>query len=116
MIDLKQIIMEFLDQRFEEVKAFTRRNWIFYDKQGNKIVNHGEHVFDILGKLKVTFHVHKNRQNGQKITLVADTAHVDINAVHAAYRISLRSIRLDQSDEQSMGVLINKHNQKSTLL
>jgi len=97
------------------VKASIRPDWIFYDRQGRKIVNHGEHVYPSLGKLKVRFRIQKNRQNGQTITIVVDTAHTDIDAVHAAYRIFLRSIRLEQSDEEPMGVFINKHNQKKYL-
>jgi hypothetical protein len=59
-------------------------------------------------KLKVTFHIQKNRQNGQSIKLVADDAHPDICPVRAAYQIFLQSKRLGQSDSEPMGVFVNK--------
>ena len=97
------------------VKAFIPKDLIFYDKQGSAITSHGEHVYPSLGKVKVRFRIQKNRQNGQTITIVTDTAHTDIDAVHAAYRIFLRARRLGQSDEEPMGVFVNKQNQKKYL-
>jgi hypothetical protein len=39
-------------------------------------------------KLKVTFRIQKNRENGQSITLVADDMNHHICPVHTAHRIS----------------------------
>jgi hypothetical protein len=66
-------------------------------------------------KLKMTFRIQKNRQNGQSITLVFDVAHPDICPVRAAYRIYLRAKRLGQSDSEPMGVFVNKFGIKKYL-
>ncbi len=58
-------------------------------------------------KLKVTFRIHKNCENGQSITLAADDKNHHICPVHAAYQIYLRAKRLGQSDDQPMGVFVN---------
>ena len=58
-------------------------------------------------KMKLTFRIQKNRQNGQSITFVADDKHPNICPVRAAYRIFLRAKRLAQSDNQPMGVFTN---------
>jgi hypothetical protein len=58
-------------------------------------------------KLKVTFRIQKNRENGQSIILAADDKNHHICLVRAAYRIYLRAKRLGQSDDQPMGVFIN---------
>ncbi len=66
------------------------------------------HLF--LTKLRVTYRIQKNRQNGQSITLVADNIHLDICSVRAAYRIFLQAKRLGQLDSQPMAVFVNKSN------
>jgi hypothetical protein len=52
---------------------------------------------DLRTKMKMTFRIQKNRQNGQSITFVADDKHPNICPVRAAYRIFLRAKRLGQS-------------------
>ena len=58
-------------------------------------------------KMKLTFRIQKNRQNGQSISFVADNKHSDICPVHAAYRIFLQAKRLGQSNDQPMGIFTN---------
>jgi hypothetical protein len=99
-------------------KAFIRLDWIFYDHDGKKITDdhdgkkitdHGIHNLNRVAKVKVIFRIQKNRQNGQKITVTYEVDAVDICPVRAAYKIYLRSIRLDQSDDEPMAVFKNKH-------
>jgi len=92
------------------VKAFIPTDWKFYDSNGALIRIHtlkGD-LRELPKKVKATFQIEKNRQNGQSITLVANDAHPDICPVQAAYRIFLRSKRLGQSDSEPMGVFVNK--------
>ena len=92
------------------IKAFIPTDWKFYDSSGAIIRIHtlkGD-LQEFPKKVKVTFRIQKNRQNGQSITLVADDDHPDICPVQAAYRIFLRSKRLGQSDSEPMGVFVNK--------
>jgi hypothetical protein len=63
----------------------------------------------------MTFHIQKNRQNGQSITLVANSAHPKICPVQAAYRIFIQAKRLNQSDSEPMGVFFNKFDIKKYL-
>jgi hypothetical protein len=63
---------------------------------------------EIPRKLKITFWIQKNRQNGQSITLVANNEHPDICPVRAAYRIYLHAKRLGQSESEPMAVFVNK--------
>ncbi len=60
-------------------------------------------------RIKVTYQIQKNRQNGQCIMLVANDNHPDICPVWAAYRIFLRAKRLGQSNSQPMAVFVNKN-------
>jgi hypothetical protein len=70
---------------------------------------------EVTKKLKMTFRIQKNRQNGQSITLVADEAHQDICPVWAAHRIFLRAKKLGQLDLEPMGVFVNKFGIKKYL-
>jgi hypothetical protein len=66
-------------------------------------------------KLKMTFRIQKNRQNGQSITLVADDAHQDICPVWAAHRIFLRAKKPCQLNSEPMGMFVNKFGIKKYL-
>jgi hypothetical protein len=94
------------------IKAFIPTDWKFFDKDGVTINVHplSEDTHTFPSKLRVTYRIQKNRQNGQSITLVADNIHPDICPVRAAYRIFLRAKRLGQSDSQPMAVFVNKSN------
>ncbi len=71
------------------VKAFILTDWKFYNSKGGLNCNHTlkSDLQEFPVKLKMIFHIQKNRQNGQSITLVADSAHPKIFPVQAAYRI-----------------------------
>ena len=58
-------------------------------------------------KLKVTFRIQKNSENGQSITLAANDKNHHICPVRAAHQIYLRAKRRGQSDDQPMGVFVN---------
>ncbi len=92
------------------IKAFIPTDWKFYDSSGALICIHSlnSNPQEFPKKLKVTFWIQKNRQNGQSITLVANGAHPDICPAQATYWIFLRSKRLGQSDSEPMSVLVNK--------
>ncbi len=82
------------------VKAFVSSDWKIYNSRGRLIID----LMEIPKKLKMTFWIQKNRQNGQSITLLADDAHHDI----AAHCIFLRAKTLGQSDSKPMGVFVNE--------
>jgi hypothetical protein len=93
------------------VKAFVPSDWKFYNSKGRLIID----PMEVPKKLKMTFRIQKNRQNGQSITLVTNNAHQDICPVRAAHRIYLRAKKLNQSDSEPMGVFVNKFGIKKYL-
>jgi hypothetical protein len=67
-------------------------------------------------KMKVTYRIQNNRQNGQSITLVSDDDHPDICLVCAAYRIFLQAKCLGQFNSQPMAIFVNKHSDTKYLM
>jgi hypothetical protein len=60
-------------------KAFLPTDWIFYDKNNRIIRKHPPGgVITLLKKMKVTFRIQKNRQNGQPITIGLDNDHPNL--------------------------------------
>ncbi len=98
------------------IKAFLPTDWIFYDENGRVIRDHpsGE-ARPSPKKMKITFQIQKNRQNGQPITLISDDSHPNICPVRAAYKIFLQSKRLGQTDKQPMAVFVNKNDKTKYL-
>ncbi len=73
------------------MKAFLPTDWKFYN-HNNVTINinpSNSEIQEFPMKLRVTFSIQKNRQNGQKLTIVADEDYLDICLVQAAYRIFL---------------------------
>jgi hypothetical protein len=93
------------------VKAFVSSDWKFYNSKGRLITD----PMEIPKKLKMTFQIQKNRQNGQSITLVANNDHHDICPVRATHHIFLRAKRLGQLDSELMGMFVNKYGIKRYL-
>jgi len=97
------------------VMAFIRKDWIFYNNQGRIVQAHSEAMLVNLSKVRITFRIQKNRQNGQTITVVAEKKTPAICPVRNAYMIYLRSIRLGQPDDLPMGVFANAQGVKRYL-
>ena len=90
------------------IKAFIPSDWRFYYEKGRLITIHSlEEARVMPKKLKVTFRIQNNRENGQSITLAAGDKNHHICPVRAAYRIYLRAKHLGQSDDQPMGVFVS---------
>ncbi len=100
------------------IKAFLPTDWIFYDENRRIIRDHpsGKEARPSPKKMKITFWIQKNRQNGQSIKLISDDNHLDICPVQAAYKIFLRSRRLGQTDKQPMAVVVNKNGKTKYLM
>jgi hypothetical protein len=89
-------------------KAIISSDWKFYDDNKCLMMVHSlDGLADPPKKMKLTFRIQKNCQNGQPITFVTDVKHPHICPVHAAYCIYLRAKRLGQLDDQPMGIFIN---------
>jgi hypothetical protein len=89
-------------------KAFVSSDWKFYNDNGCLMMVHSlNSLADLLKKMKLTFRIQKNCQNGQSITFAANDKHLHICPVCAAYRIYLQAKRLDQLDDQPMGIFVS---------
>jgi hypothetical protein len=53
------------------IKAFIANNFIFYDEKKRVIKNLNNDSLQRARFVKITWHIQKNRQNGQSITLAA---------------------------------------------
>ena len=51
------------------IKAFTANDFVFFDKSGHTLQLINNSSLDQAHKVKITWHIQKNRHNGQKITL-----------------------------------------------
>ncbi len=112
----KEIDMHEYPSGKQVIKAFTPLDWIVYDKN-NAIINETNTANQpmLLQKVKVTFQIQKNRQNGQSITLKANNKHPEICPVRAVYRILQRAKRLGQDNNIPLGVFINHYRIKKYL-
>ena len=95
------------------IKAFTLQDFVFHDARGNVISPVDESSFTQASSVKITWRIQKNRQNGQSITLAADTSAPDLCPVKGALRMFLRAQRLGQSHDMPLACYKTK---KSPLL
>ncbi len=81
------------------IKAFTGNNFIFYDKSGHVLRKFNGSALDTATSMQITWRIQKNRQNGQKIKLSADTKNPAICPIWGALRIVMRASHLGQPDD-----------------
>ena len=90
------------------IKAFVSSEWTFYNSEGCLMTVHSlNDLADPPTKMKHTFRIQKNCQNGQSITFIADDRHLHICPVPAAYQIYLCSKRLGQLVYYPVGIFVN---------
>jgi hypothetical protein len=96
-------------------KAFLPTDWIFYDKNNRIIRKHPSGgAITIQKKMKVTFRIQKNGQNGQSITIVSDDNHPNLCPVRAAYKIFLQARRMRNLWQCSLTSLVRKITSQET--
>ncbi len=66
------------------IKAFTANNFIFFDSKKHIIEDLSARSIESVAAVKITWRIQKNRQNGQSITLMADTKFRDLCPVLSA--------------------------------
>ena len=81
------------------IKAFTANDFVFYDKDGNIIDILNEDSLETAIKVRITWRIQKNRQNGENKTLSAEPTCPKLCPVRAAIKIVLRARRLGQPDD-----------------
>ena len=90
------------------VKAWIRKDWLFYDKAGKKVRTFNKKTRSRIAKVRITWRIQKNRRNGQSITVVRDWDNPEVCPVLAAFDIYMNSIRIGQKDTLPMLAFIGK--------
>ncbi len=96
----------------EVIKAFTANDFIFFDSSGYRITELTEAAIEGIASVKVTWHIQKNRQNGQSLSIAADTANPAICPARNAAALVMRSRRLGQPPDLPVAFYINKNGEK----
>jgi hypothetical protein len=92
-------------------EAFIANDWKFYDKKGKVVDVSCPTSMPV--KVKATFRIQKNRQNGQWVTIVSDDKHPDICPVRAMQRIVEQAKGLGKFESEPLAVFLNHHGLKS---
>ena len=92
------------------IKAFSTDNFVFHGKAGDIIDLVDIACLELLHKVRITWQIQKNRQNGQAITLSANKAGHQVCPVRAAAQMVLRARRLGQPDPLSVACHSYKKN------
>ena len=95
------------------IKAFTLNDFIFYDSNNDILSTLDESSMNLAASVKITWRIQKNRQNGQSITLAADTKAPELCPVKGALRMLMRARRLGQDSDMPIACYKTK---KSSLL
>ncbi len=81
------------------IKAFTTNDFVYYDKSGHILKKIDNSTLDTATSVQITWRIQKNRQNGQKIKLSADTKNSAICPIQGALQMVMRASRLGQPDD-----------------
>ena len=60
------------------IKVFTANDFVFFDKSGHTLELLDKSYLDQAHRVKITWRIQKNRQNGQKITLLGEKTCITI--------------------------------------
>ncbi len=88
------------------IKAFIANDFIFYNEKKCVVKDLNEDSLQQACFVKITWHVQKNRQNGQLIILMAESDQPEICPVHSTMQMVLRARWLNQLDD--MPVMVYK--------
>jgi hypothetical protein len=97
------------------IKAFTADGYAFFDEAGNTLKLCNYPCLDQAHKVKITWRIQKNHQNGQAITISAKKICHKICPIRAAGRMVLHARRLGQPDSMPMACYSHK-NKRAHLL
>jgi hypothetical protein len=90
------------------IKAFIANDFISYDEKKHVIKDLNKDSFQQARFIKITWYIQKNRQNGQSITLAAESDQPKIYPMRSAMRLVLRARWLNQLDDMPVTVCKTK--------
>ncbi len=80
------------------IKAFTANDFHFFDKNSQVITELSDTSIEVVDRVRITWHIQKNHQNNQTVTLSSDKTNTAICPVLAALCLVLRARCLSQPD------------------
>jgi hypothetical protein len=80
------------------IKAFTANDIQFFDKNSQVITELSDPFIEVVDRVHITWHIQKNHQNNQTVTLLSDKTNTAICTILAALRLVLRARCLLQPD------------------
>jgi hypothetical protein len=90
------------------IKAFIANNFIFYNDRKRIIKELNKDSLQRACFVKITWRIQKNRQNGESITLAAESDQFGIFPVHRAMQLVLCARRLNQPDDMPIALYKTK--------
>jgi len=90
------------------IKAFIANDFQFIDVNGQVITELSDASIDVVDRVRITWHIQKNRQNNQKVTLPCDKTNPKICPVLAALRLVLTARCLSQPDSMPVACYLKK--------
>jgi hypothetical protein len=82
--------------RKQVIKAFTANNFQFFDKNSQVISELSDTSIEVVDRVCITWHIQKNCQNNQMVTLLSDKTNTLICPILAALCLVLRAHHLSQ--------------------
>jgi hypothetical protein len=90
------------------IKAFTANNFQFFDKNSQVITELSDASIKVVDRVCITWHIQKNHQNNQTVTLLSDKTNTAICPILAALRLVLRAHCLSQPDSMPVACYLKK--------
>ena len=90
------------------IKAFIANDFQFIDVNGQVIIELSDASIDVVDRVRITWHIQKNCQNNQKVTLPCDKTSPTICPVLAALHLVLRARCLSQPDSMPVACYLKK--------
>jgi hypothetical protein len=88
------------------IKAFTANNFHFFDKNSQVITELSDTSIKVVDRVRITWHIQKNCQNNQTVTLLSDKTNTAICPILAALCLVLRACCLSQRDSTPVACYI----------
>jgi hypothetical protein len=90
------------------IKAFTANNFQFFDKNSQVITKLSDTSIKVVDRVCITWHIQKNRQNNQTVTLSSYKTKTAVCPILAALRLVLRAHCLSQPDSMQVACYSKK--------
>jgi hypothetical protein len=90
------------------IKSFIANDFQFINATGQVITELSDTSIEVVDRAHITWHIQKNRQNNQKITLLCDKTNPTICPILTALRLVLRARCLSQPDSMPVACYLKK--------